>query len=179
MPQPRSELGQHLNRRGYIGGSDARTIMGTDEAALVQLWREKRGEAQPKDLSNVLMVQLALLPRISTDAGTNVTPAMPSRTCSGGYSTRSTNGWRPRWMAWSIPVGPCSRPDLCCLGHSRMKLPPRSTWLSCSTIGGRRAPGPRSSRSFTGGGKWVELTIHADRCTSTCCSPPRRSSGAA
>jgi predicted phage-related endonuclease len=31
------------NRRAFIGGSDARIIMGSDEAALVQLWREKRG----------------------------------------------------------------------------------------------------------------------------------------
>ena len=58
MPQPRSELGQHLNRRDYIGGSDARIIMGDDEVALLQLWREKRGEVQAEDLSDVLMVQL-------------------------------------------------------------------------------------------------------------------------
>jgi predicted phage-related endonuclease len=32
-----------MQRRGFIGGSDARIIMGTDEAALVRLWREKRG----------------------------------------------------------------------------------------------------------------------------------------
>ena len=32
--------------------------MGTDEAALLQLWREKRGEALPDDLSDDLMVQL-------------------------------------------------------------------------------------------------------------------------
>jgi hypothetical protein len=31
------------NHRKYvIGGSDARTIMGNDEAALLRLWREKR-----------------------------------------------------------------------------------------------------------------------------------------
>ena len=33
-----------LYRRSFIGGSDARIIMGNDEAALVRLWREKRGE---------------------------------------------------------------------------------------------------------------------------------------
>ena len=33
------------NRRTFIGGSDARIIMGGDEAALLRLWREKRGEA--------------------------------------------------------------------------------------------------------------------------------------
>ena len=38
-------------RRTFIGGSDARIIMGQDEAALMRLWREKRGEVEPEDLS--------------------------------------------------------------------------------------------------------------------------------
>jgi len=46
------------NRRFCIGGSDARIIMGTDEAALVRLWQEKRGEVEPEDLSGNLIVQL-------------------------------------------------------------------------------------------------------------------------
>src|SRR5215471_2258734 len=45
-------------RRCFIGGSDARIIMGSDEAAIVRLWREKRGEAEPEDLSGNLIVQL-------------------------------------------------------------------------------------------------------------------------
>src|SRR5450755_3149800 len=45
-------------RRSFIGGSDARIIMGEDEAALLRLWREKRGEAEPEDLSGNLIVQL-------------------------------------------------------------------------------------------------------------------------
>src|SRR5258707_7670452 len=52
---------KHLNRRGFIGGSDARIIMGSDEAALLRLWREKRGEAEPEDLSDNLIVQLGLV----------------------------------------------------------------------------------------------------------------------
>jgi hypothetical protein len=32
--------------------------MGTDEAALVRLWREKRGEVETEDLSDNLTVQL-------------------------------------------------------------------------------------------------------------------------
>ena len=32
--------------------------MGSDEAALIRLWREKRGEAEPEDLSGNLIVQL-------------------------------------------------------------------------------------------------------------------------
>jgi predicted phage-related endonuclease len=47
-------------RRFFIGGSDARLIMGIDEAALVRLWREKRGEAEPPDYSDNLIVQLGL-----------------------------------------------------------------------------------------------------------------------
>jgi predicted phage-related endonuclease len=38
--------------------SDARIIMGTDEAELVRLWREKRGELETEDLSDNLIVQL-------------------------------------------------------------------------------------------------------------------------
>src|SRR5947199_235657 len=34
------------SRRSFVGGSDARIIMGSDEAALVRLWREKRGAAE-------------------------------------------------------------------------------------------------------------------------------------
>ena len=48
------------NRRYFIGGSDARTIMGDDETALLRLWREKRGEIEPEDLSGNLVVQLGV-----------------------------------------------------------------------------------------------------------------------
>jgi predicted phage-related endonuclease len=48
------------SRRGFLGGSDARIIMGGDEEALVRLWREKRGEVEPEDLSGNLLVQLGL-----------------------------------------------------------------------------------------------------------------------
>jgi hypothetical protein len=41
----------HVSRRSLIGGSDARIIMGGDEAALLRPWREKRGGAEPEDLS--------------------------------------------------------------------------------------------------------------------------------
>jgi predicted phage-related endonuclease len=46
------------SRCSFIGGSDARIIMGNDEPALIRLWREKRGEAEPIDLSGNLIVQL-------------------------------------------------------------------------------------------------------------------------
>ena len=49
------------DRRGFIGGSDARIIMGNDEEALLRLWREKRGEEEPEDLSGNLIVQLGVV----------------------------------------------------------------------------------------------------------------------
>jgi hypothetical protein len=45
-----------LDRRRFIGGSDARVIMGNDEAALLRLGREKRSEAEPEDLSGNLVL---------------------------------------------------------------------------------------------------------------------------
>ena len=46
------------DRRSFIGGSDARIVIGDDEGALLRLWREKRGEAEPEDLSGNLIVLL-------------------------------------------------------------------------------------------------------------------------
>ena len=48
------------HRRLFVGGSDARIIMGDDEAALLWLWKEKRGEVEPEDLSGNLIVQLGV-----------------------------------------------------------------------------------------------------------------------
>src|ERR1700674_2861934 len=49
------------DRRYFIGGSDARIIMSDDENALLRLWREKRGEVEPEDLSGNLIVQLGVV----------------------------------------------------------------------------------------------------------------------
>ena len=58
MPQVSSKFLRNIDRRAFIGGSDARIIMGEDEAALLRIWREKRGELEPEDLSGNLVVQL-------------------------------------------------------------------------------------------------------------------------
>jgi len=55
-------------RRTFIGGSDARIIMGDDEPALLRLWREKRGEVEPEDLSGNLIVQLGAVTRAAQPA---------------------------------------------------------------------------------------------------------------
>ena len=56
MQAPKDAQWHH--RRAFIGGSDARIIMGVDEAALIRLWQEKRGEVGAEDLSGNLIVQL-------------------------------------------------------------------------------------------------------------------------
>jgi hypothetical protein len=50
-----------VDRHHFLGGSDARVIMGGDEKALIRLWQEKRGEVGPQDLSGDLIVQLGLV----------------------------------------------------------------------------------------------------------------------
>ncbi len=52
---------KHFTRKHFIGGSDSRIIMGQDEAALLRLWREKRGELEPLDFSGNLIVQLGVV----------------------------------------------------------------------------------------------------------------------
>jgi predicted phage-related endonuclease len=55
-----AKLPDSFNRRHFVGGSDARIIMGQDEKALIRLWQEKRGEVGPEDLSANLIVQLGV-----------------------------------------------------------------------------------------------------------------------
>ena len=58
MPTTVDRFGTGLTRRSFIGGSDARVIVGDDEATLRRLWLQKRGEVEPEDLSGNLIVQL-------------------------------------------------------------------------------------------------------------------------
>ena len=60
MSQAVSRVPNSFDRRHFIGGSDARIIMGQDDKALIRLWQEKRGEVGPEDLSGELIVQLGL-----------------------------------------------------------------------------------------------------------------------
>ena len=60
-PWPRLEclgLGQAGERRAFVGGSDANVILSGDGEKVVRLWREKRGEEEPAELSRVLPVML-------------------------------------------------------------------------------------------------------------------------
>ena len=73
-------------RRYFIGGSDARIVMGHDEGALLRLWREKRGEVEAEDLSDNLIVQL----------GTVTESGGPGKTLDGGNARRNGRGHRRR-----------------------------------------------------------------------------------
>lgn len=46
------------DRKAWIGGSDANTIMSGNEARIIRLWQEKRGEVEGEDLSDILAVQM-------------------------------------------------------------------------------------------------------------------------
>ncbi len=82
--RPSVKTTHYTDRRSFIGGSDARIIMGGDEAALIRLWREKRGEVDPEDLSGNLVVQLGSATEDLNRPGTSATAAERSWTSSAG-----------------------------------------------------------------------------------------------
>jgi predicted phage-related endonuclease len=49
-----------MDRKGYIGGSDANIILSGDAQRIARLVAEKRGEVEPEDLSRSLPVQLGV-----------------------------------------------------------------------------------------------------------------------
>jgi predicted phage-related endonuclease len=118
MPPKSTPL--NSDRRYFIGGSDARIIMGDDEAALVRLWKEKRAEVEPEDLSGNLIVQLGAvtedLNRRWYEASTgqvitNVQEHVRHPVCAGPQRLMG---------AWS-PAARCSKPNSCCLGTFRKR----------------------------------------------------------
>jgi YqaJ-like viral recombinase domain len=135
-----------IDRRYFIGGSDARIIMGDNEAALLRLWREKRGEVEPEDLSGNLIVQLGL-----------VTEELNRRWYEANTGQVVTDIQRQvrhpvlRWMAATLDgrieaTGRFSNRGSCSPGHSRRKPPLRSIWRSCSTTCGWWLRGGRCCR---------------------------------
>ena len=153
----------NLDRRYFIGGSDARIIMGEDEAALVRLWREKRGEVEPEDLSGNLIVQLGVVtePLNRQLVRTQYRPS-PHRRSNAGCSTRSCAGWPRPSTAWSRPPGRFSKRNSCCRGRSPRraaaeKYMPQlqhNMWVTNAKMS--------VLSIITGGGKWVEISVAAD-----------------
>jgi predicted phage-related endonuclease len=153
---------KHVDRRLFIGGSDARIIMGNDEPALARLWREKRGEVESPDYSDNLIVQLG----VATE---------PLNRCwferTTGQLIKDVQTWvrHPviRWMAatldgivegtgavfeakfmlpWSFSEETAAEKHMPQLQHNM--------WVTNAT--------DAVLSIITGGGKWVEIKISAD-----------------
>ena len=150
------------SRRTFIGGSDARIIMGTDEAALVRLWREKRGEAEPEDLSTNLLVQLGLatedLNRLwfQRNSGQMVTAVQRrvqhpvlrflAATLDGMVEGTGAVFESKFMLPWYFSEEAAAQKYIAQLQHNM--------WVTNATTAVLSV--------ITGGGKWVELTIPAD-----------------
>jgi len=155
-----STNGDH--RRAFIGGSDARIILGQDEADLVRLWREKRGEAEPEDLSENLLVQLG---RATEDLNRQWFERCTAQTIMD--CQKHVRHPTHRWMAatldgiidpsgavfeakfmlpWAFSEEAAAEKHMAQLQHNMWVIAARSAVLSV----------------ITGGGKWVEIRVHAD-----------------
>jgi predicted phage-related endonuclease len=162
MPQLRSKRARNSDRRFFIGGSDVRIIMGTDEAALVRLWREKRGEAEPEDLSANLLVQLGAATEelnrswYERNTGRRVTNVQHRvqhsaiswmvATLDGIVEGAQTVFESKFMLPWSFSEEAAAEKYMAQLQHNMWVTHLRTSVLSI----------------ITGGGKWVEITIPLD-----------------
>jgi predicted phage-related endonuclease len=153
---------KNSDRRSFVGGSDARIIMGQDEAALLRLWREKRGEAEPEDLSGNLVVQLGVvteqLNRRWYEANTgqaiidvqkhvrHPTLRWMAATLDGRVEASGAVYEAKFMLPWSFSEEAAAEKYAPQLQHNMWVLAARNGVLSI----------------ITGGGKWVEIKTHAD-----------------
>jgi len=156
------EGGDKPVRRRFIGGSDARVIMGTDEAALLRLWREKRGEVEPEDLSGNLIVQLGIVTEglnrlwYERNTGQFVTAVQRrvqhpvirflAATLDGMVEGTGAVFESKFMLPWSFSEEAAAQKCIAQLQHNMWVANAKTAALSI----------------ITGGGKWVELTIPAD-----------------
>ena len=150
------------NRRTFIGGSDARIIMGNDEAALIRLWREKRGEVGPEDLSGNLIVQLG---KVTEDLNRSWYERNTGRTVADvqhlvkhsaiPWMAATLDGiveeigavFEAKFMLpWSFSEELAAEKYMAQVQHNMWVTHLRTSVLSI----------------ITGGGKWVEITIPRD-----------------
>src|SRR5499426_259583 len=150
-----------FERPAFIGGSDARVIMGSDDAALIRLWREKRGEVEPEDMSGNLIVQLGAATealnrswyerntRHVTDVQRRVRhSAIPWMVATLDGTVEATGAvFESKFMLpWSFSEEAAAEKYMAQLQHNMWVTHLRTSVLSI----------------ITGGGKWVEITIPMD-----------------
>ena len=149
-------------RRTIIGGSDARIVMGDDEAALLRLWREKRGEVEPEDLSDNLIVQLGLVTeelnrrwyeantgQVITDVQRHIRhPGLRwmAATLDGRVEASGAVFEAKFMLPWYFSEEAAAEKYAPQLQHNMWVVAARTAVLSV----------------ITGGGKWVEIKTHAD-----------------
>jgi len=158
--QPKSR--KFADRRYFIGGSDARIIMGNDEPALIRLWQEKRGEVEPEDLADNLVVQLGLATealnrrwyeantgQVITDVQSRIFhPALRwmAATIDGRVHGSDAVFEAKFMLPWSFSEEAAVRKYMPQLQHNMWVVAARTAVLSV----------------ITGGGKWVEILAHGD-----------------
>jgi predicted phage-related endonuclease len=156
---PRLNLAE---RRSFIGGSDARIIMGDDEAALLRLWREKRGEVEPEDLSGDLLVQLGAVTEplnrhwYEKNMGHKVSDVQRrvfhavhrwmAATIDGKVEETEAVFEAKFMLPWSFSEEGAAEKHMPQLQHNMWVTAARTAVLSI----------------ITGGGKWVQMIIPAD-----------------
>jgi predicted phage-related endonuclease len=155
-------MGKTGHRRSFLGGSDARIIMGQDETALLRLWREKRGEAEPEDLSGHLIVQLGIVTEelnrrwYEANTGQTITdvqkhvrhPALHwmGATLDGRVEASGAIFESKFMLPWSFSEEAAAEKYAPQLQHNMWVVAARTAVLSV----------------ITGGGKWVEIETRAD-----------------
>jgi predicted phage-related endonuclease len=158
----RRTQGISTDRRSFIGGSDARIIMGVDEAALVRLWQEKRGEVESEDLSGNLIVQLGRatedLNRLWFERNTGQAVKDVQRrvrhpvnrwmgaTLDGLVEATGAVFEAKFMLPWSFSEEGAAEKHMAQLQHNMWVTNAKMAVLSI----------------ITGGGKWVEITLSAD-----------------
>jgi predicted phage-related endonuclease len=154
--------GNSRDRRLFIGGSDARVIMGADEAALLRLWQEKRGEIESEDLSGNLVVQLGSVTEAlnrnwyERNTGQTVERVQhrlrhPVLRWMGatldGIVAGSGAVFEAKFMLpWSFSEEAAAEKHMAQLQHNM--------WVTNTPLAALSV--------ITGGGKWVEIKISAD-----------------
>jgi predicted phage-related endonuclease len=152
----------HAQRRSFIGGSDARIIMGDDQAALLRLYKEKRGEIEPEDLSGDLLVQLGTVTEelnrrwYEKNTGQVVTEVQRqvfhpihrwmAATLDGHVEATGAVFEAKFMLPWNFSEEAAAEKHMAQLQHNAWVTASRTAVLSI----------------ITGGGKWVEMTIPAD-----------------